>query len=172
MTAMTEELNKAKYKIPSETADKAFALMNLDDEFRLDYEKYREFYENLLKKLETQGNKNALTRDFRNMGEKMSRKISMSMRGAATRAGYRQLQDGTFNRTLGKSWQEILKKKKKSGYTAPKGVYTKPKLRERIHATLLNQNTHGTAAGQWSARKSQELNRRYQKAGGGFVNKK
>lgn len=170
---MTEELSKAKYKISSETADKAFALMNLGDEFRLDYEKYREFYENLLKKLETQGNKNALTRDFRNMGEKMSRKISMSMRGAATRAGYRQLQDGTFNRALGKSWQEILKKKKKkTKYKAPAGVYTKPKLRERIHATLLNQNTHGTAAGQWSGRKSQELNRRYQKEGGGFVNKK
>lgn len=184
--SLEEILNKAKYKISSETADKAFALMNLDDEFRLDYDKYREFYENLLKKLETQGNKNALTRDFRNMGEKMSRKISMSMRGAATRAGYRQLQDGTFNRTLGKSWQDILKrksgtrgqkarkkrKKKKAKYKAPAGVYTQPKLRERIHNTLLNQNTHGTAAGQWSARKSQELNRRYQKAGGGFVNKK
>ena len=62
------------------------------------------------------------------------------------------------------------KKKKKKKYEAPPGVYTKPKLRERIHATLLNQNTHGTAAGKWSARKSQELNRRYKKAGGGFVN--
>jgi len=78
-------------------------------------------------------------------------------------------------------WFEILKrkrrkatkkKKKKSGYTAPKGVYTKPKLRERIHRRLMNKNTHGTAAGQWSARKSQELNRLYQQAGGGFVNKK
>ena len=69
------------------------------------------------------------------------------------------------------NWQEVLKKKKKKKkYKAPPGVYTKPKLRERIHATLLNQNTHGTAAGKWSARKSQELNRRYKKAGGGFVN--
>jgi hypothetical protein len=71
-------------------------------------------------------------------------------------------------------WFEILKKKKKKKkkYKSPTGVYTKPKLRESIHATLLGENTHGTAAGQWSARKSQELNRRYQKAGGGFVNKK
>lgn len=70
-----------------------------------------------------------------------------------------------------KKWQEVLKKKKKKKkYKAPAGVYTNPKLRERIHATLLNQNTHGTAAGKWSARKSQELNRRYKKAGGGFVN--
>jgi len=71
-------------------------------------------------------------------------------------------------------WFEILKKKKKKKkkYKAPTGVYTKPKLRESIHATLLAEKTHGTAAGQWSARKSQELNRRYQEAGGGFVNKK
>tara|TARA_B100000902_G_scaffold384324_1_gene424347 strand:- start:946 stop:1497 length:552 start_codon:yes stop_codon:yes gene_type:complete len=183
---MEDVLSKAKYKIPSEAADKAFAMMDLGDKFRLDYGEYREFYENLVKKLETQGSRTAVTRDFRNMGEKMSRKISMSMKGAAIRAGYRKLQDGTFDRTLGKAWEEILKrksgrrgqkarkkrKKKKAKYKAPAGVYTQPKLRERIHATLLNQNTHGTAAGEWSARKSQELNRRYQKAGGGFVNKK
>jgi len=170
--SLEEILNKAKFKIPSEAADKAFAMLNLGDKFRLDYDEYEEFYENLLKKLETQGSKNAVTRVFRNMGKKMSRKISMSMKGAATRAGYRQLQDGTFDRTLGKSWQEILKKKKKTKYKAPAGVYTKPKLREEIHATLLNENTHGTAKGEWSGRKSQELNERYQERGGGFVNKK
>ena len=166
---MTEILNKAKYKIPSETADKAFALMNLDDEFRLDYERYREFYENLLKKLETQGNKNALTRDFRNMGEKMSRKISMSMRGAATRAGYRQLQDGTFSRALGKSWQEILKKKKKKSTVNQAGNYTKPTLRRRLFNEI-KRGSKGGAPGQWSARKAQLLAQRYKKAGGGYRN--
>ena len=165
---MTEILNKARYKIPSETADKAFALMNLDDEFRLDYERYREFYENLLKKLETQGSKNALTRDFRNMGEKMSRKISMSMRGAATRAGYRQLQDGTFSRALGKSWQEILKKKKKSTVNQA-GNYTKPTLRRRLFNEI-KRGSKGGAPGQWSARKAQLLAQRYKKAGGGYRN--
>ena len=107
---MEDVLSKAKYKIPSEAADKAFAMMDLGDKFRLDYGEYREFYENLVKKLETQGSRTAVTRDFRNMGEKMSRKISMSMKGAAIRAGYRKLQDGTFDRTLGKSWEEVLKK--------------------------------------------------------------
>ena len=164
---MTEELNKSKYKIPSETADKAFALMNLDDEFRLDYEKYREFYENLLKKLETQGTKNALTRDFRNMGEKMSRKISMSMRGAATRAGYRQLQDGTFNRALGKSWQEILKKKKKK-----KSPYANPKLRASVVQAAKNKvfgdGKGGNARGAWSGRKAQWAAREYKKRGGTY----
>jgi len=65
-------------------------------------------------------------------------------------------------------WFEILKKK----YKAPKGAYTNPKLREEIHSELKNKNTHGTAKGEWSGRKSQELNRLYQKRGGGFVNKK
>ena len=75
------------------------------------------------------------------------------------------------NSEVVKSWQEILKKKKKKKkYKSPPGVYTQPKLRESIHATLLAENTHGTAAGQWSGRKSQELNRRYRKRGGGFVN--
>ena len=81
------------------------------------------------------------------------------------------------------SWEDIIHKKgkarrkagskkakKKKKYKAPKGVYTKPKLRESIHATLLAENTHGTAADEWSGRKSQELNRRYRKRGGGFVN--
>ena len=47
---MEEVLNKAKYKIPSEAADKAFAMTNLGDKFRLDFSEYRKFYENLLKK--------------------------------------------------------------------------------------------------------------------------
>ena len=131
--SLEEVLSKAKYKITREAADKAFAMMNLGDKFRLDYGEYAEFYENLLKKLETQGTKNAVTRDFRNMGKKMSRKISMSMRGAANRAGYRQLQDGTFDRTLGKSWEEVLKKKKKKKSTVNQaGNYTKPAMRKRI----------------------------------------
>ena len=167
---LEEELNKAKYKIPSEAADKAFAMMNLGDKFRLDFSEYREFYENLLKKLETQGTKNAVTRDFRNKGEKMSRKISMSMKGAAIRAGYRQLQDGSFDRTLGKSWEEVLKKKKKKKSTVNQaGNYTKPAMRKRIF-NRIKAGTKGGAAGQWSARKAQMLAQAYKRAGGGYRN--
>lgn len=76
-------------------------------------------------------------------------------------------------------WEEILHKKQsrrqrkvkpKHTYKAPKGVYTHPKLREKIHKKLWAKRTHGTGKYKWSARKSQELNRLYQKAGGGFVN--
>lgn len=76
-------------------------------------------------------------------------------------------------------WEEILHKKQsrkqrknkpKHTYKAPKGVYTHPKLREKIHRRLWAKRTHGTGKYKWSARKSQELNRLYQKAGGGFVN--
>tara|TARA_B100000282_G_scaffold111241_1_gene78794 strand:- start:387 stop:890 length:504 start_codon:yes stop_codon:yes gene_type:complete len=167
---MEEVLNKAKYKIPSEAADKAFAMTNLGDKFRLDFSEYRKFYENLLKKLETQGTKNAVTRDFRNKGEKMSRKISMSMKGAAIRAGYRQLQDGSFDRTLGKSWEEVLKKKKKKKSTVNQaGNYTKPAMRKRIF-NRIKRGTKGGAAGQWSARKAQMLAQAYKRAGGGYRN--
>lgn len=167
---LEEELSKAKYKIPSEAADKAFAMTNLGDKFRLDFSEYRKFYENLLKKLETQGTKNAVTRDFRNKGEKMSRKISMSMKGAAIRAGYRQLQDGSFDRTLGKSWEEVLKKKKKKKSTVNQaGNYTKPAMRKRIF-NRIKRGTKGGAAGQWSARKAQMLAQAYKRAGGGYRN--
>jgi|TARA_R100001230_G_C5635041_1_gene142009 hypothetical protein len=166
---MEDVLSKAKYKIPSEAADKAFAMMNLGDKFRLDYGEYREYYENLLKKLETQGSRTAVTRDFRNMGEKMSRKISMSMKGAAIRAGYRKLQDGTFDRTLGKSWEEVLKKKKKKSTVNQSGNYTKPAMRKRIF-NRIKAGTKGGAAGQWSARKAQMLAQAYKKAGGGYKN--
>ena len=164
---MEDVLSKAKYKIPSEAADKAFAMMNLGDKFRLDYGEYREYYENLLKKLETQGSRTAVTRDFRNMGEKMSRKISMSMKGAAIRAGYRKLQDGTFDRTLGKSWEEVLKKKKKKSTVNQSGNYTKPAMRKRIF-NRIKAGTKGGAAGQWSARKAQMLARQYKAKGGGY----
>ena len=168
--SLEEALNKAKYKIPSEAADKAFAMMNLGDKFRLDFDDYKKFYENLLKKLETQGSKNALTRDFRNKGKKMSRKISMSMKGAAIRAGYRQLQDGSFDRTLGKSWEEVLKKKKKKKSTVNQaGNYTKPAMRKRIF-NRIKRGTKGGAAGQWSARKAQMLAQAYKRAGGGYRN--
>tara|TARA_R100000482_G_scaffold89771_1_gene36692 strand:+ start:146 stop:646 length:501 start_codon:yes stop_codon:yes gene_type:complete len=166
---MEDVLSKAKYKIPSEAADKAFAMMNLGDKFRLDYGEYREYYENLLKKLETQGSRTAVTRDFRNMGEKMSRKISMSMKGAAIRAGYRKLQDGTFDRTLGKSWEEVLKKKKKKSTVNQSGNYTKPAMRKRIF-NRIKAGTKGGKAGQWSARKAQMLAQAYKKAGGGYKN--
>ena len=181
---LEETLSKAKYKIPSEAADKAFAMMNLGDKFRLDFREYREFYENLRKKLENQGSKKALTRDFNIKGEKMSRKISMSMRGAANRAGYRQLQDGTFDRTLDKSWEEILKRKsgrrgkkarkkrkkpKKKSTVNQAGNYTKPALRRRIFNEV-KRGSKGGRAGQWTARKAQIVARRYKAAGGGYRN--
>lgn len=77
------------------------------------------------------------------------------------------------------TWQDILKKPSrkqrktpKHTYKVPKGVYTKPALRLKIHRRLWGKRTHGTGKYQWSGRKSQELNRLYQKEGGGFVNKK
>jgi hypothetical protein len=76
------------------------------------------------------------------------------------------------------NWQDILKKPSrkqrktpKHTYKVPKGVYSNPTLRLKIHRRLWAKNTHGTGKYKWSGRKSQELNRLYQKEGGGFVNK-
>ena len=48
------------------------------------------------------------------------------------------------------------------------GNYTKPDLRKRIVAQVKAAATHGTGAGQWSARKSQLVAKKYKAAGGGY----
>tara|TARA_Y100000114_G_scaffold40647_1_gene36139 strand:+ start:379 stop:591 length:213 start_codon:yes stop_codon:yes gene_type:complete len=59
------------------------------------------------------------------------------------------------------------KSKKKSTVNAS-GNYTKPGLRKRIFNRIKAQASHGTKAGQWSARKAQALAKAYKKAGGGY----
>ena len=48
------------------------------------------------------------------------------------------------------------------------GNYTKPSLRKRIVAQVKAAATHGTGAGQWSARKAQLVAKKYKEAGGGY----
>lgn len=48
------------------------------------------------------------------------------------------------------------------------GNYTKPSLRKRIVAQVKAAATHGTKAGQWSARKAQLVAKKYKQAGGGY----
>jgi len=48
------------------------------------------------------------------------------------------------------------------------GNYTKPSLRKRIVAQVKAAATHGTGAGQWSARKAQLVAKKYKAAGGGY----
>ncbi len=48
------------------------------------------------------------------------------------------------------------------------GNYTKPSLRKRIVAQVKAAATHGTKAGQWSARKAQLVAKKYKAAGGGY----
>ena len=48
------------------------------------------------------------------------------------------------------------------------GNYTKPGLRKRIVSQVKAAATHGTGAGQWSARKAQLVAKRYKEAGGGY----
>ena len=48
------------------------------------------------------------------------------------------------------------------------GNYTKPSLRKRIFNSVKAAAIVGTGAGQWSARKSQVLAKRYKASGGGY----
>lgn len=48
------------------------------------------------------------------------------------------------------------------------GNYTKPSLRKKIVSQVKAAATHGTGAGQWSARKAQLVAKKYKAAGGGY----
>jgi hypothetical protein len=48
------------------------------------------------------------------------------------------------------------------------GNYTNPSLRKRIVSQVKAAATHGTGAGQWSARKAQLVAKKYKAAGGGY----
>jgi hypothetical protein len=48
------------------------------------------------------------------------------------------------------------------------GNYTKPGMRKRIVSQVKAAATHGTGAGQWSARKAQLVAKKYKAAGGGY----
>ena len=48
------------------------------------------------------------------------------------------------------------------------GRYTKPLLRKKLFISIKAANTHGTKAGQWSARKAQYLAKQYKAMGGDY----
>ena len=48
------------------------------------------------------------------------------------------------------------------------GSYTQPNLRKKLFTDIKAANTHGTKAGQWSARKAQLLAKKYKALGGGY----
>ena len=60
-------------------------------------------------------------------------------------------------------------KYKEGGSTVNKaGNYTKPSMRKALFNSIKASATHGTAAGQWSARKAQLLAKRYKEKGGSY----
>tara|TARA_R100001015_G_C4613538_1_gene169212 strand:- start:338 stop:550 length:213 start_codon:yes stop_codon:yes gene_type:complete len=48
------------------------------------------------------------------------------------------------------------------------GNYTQPGMRKKLFQRIKSQASHGTAAGQWSARKAQALAKQYKAKGGGY----
>lgn len=62
----------------------------------------------------------------------------------------------------------IVEVYKEGGTVNASANYTKPELRKRIVAQVKAADTHGTKAGQWSARKAQLVAKKYKAAGGGY----
>jgi len=60
------------------------------------------------------------------------------------------------------------KKVAKKAKTKKANPYTKPGLRKKIVSQVKSAATHGTKAGQWSARKAQLVAKKYKAAGGGY----
>jgi hypothetical protein len=57
---------------------------------------------------------------------------------------------------------------KEGGTVNKAGNYTKPSMRKTLFNSIKASATHGTAAGQWSARKAQLLAKKYKEKGGGY----
>ena len=57
---------------------------------------------------------------------------------------------------------------KEGGTVNKAGNYTKPSMRKALFNKIKASATHGTSAGQWSARKAQLLAKKYKAAGGGY----
>ena len=57
---------------------------------------------------------------------------------------------------------------KDGGKVNAAGNYTKPGMRKKIVNQVKAAATHGTNAGQWSARKAQLVAKKYKAAGGGY----
>lgn len=69
---------------------------------------------------------------------------------------------------VGKEFVRADKRMADGGGVNAAGNYTKPELRKRIVSQVKSEATHGTGAGQWSARKAQLVAKRYKDAGGGY----
>ena len=69
---------------------------------------------------------------------------------------------------VGKEFVRADKKMADGGKVNEAGNYTKPELRKRIVSQVKAAATHGTGAGQWSARKAQLVAKKYKAAGGGY----
>jgi len=69
---------------------------------------------------------------------------------------------------LFKNKPEVARKMAKKSSVNKAGNYTKPNMRKKIFQRIKSQASHGTGAGQWSARKAQALAKAYKKAGGGY----
>jgi hypothetical protein len=103
-----------------------------------------------------------------NPAGKYSSLITSDLQNAKARAESLGLTQDVQDITNEEALRGRLVGRKKGGEVNAAGNYTKPGLRKRIVAQVKAAATHGTGAGQWSARKSQLVAKKYKAAGGGY----
>ena len=89
----------------------------------------------------------------------------MASRGMGAIAPSKMPKDKTIKRKDDPNKVEVFAD---GGKVNAAGNYTKPSLRKKIVAQVKAAATHGTGAGQWSARKAQLVAKKYKAAGGGY----
>ena len=83
-------------------------------------------------------------------------------------AGGFKPKQGEFQGKIMGGGVSVKKKFEGGGKVNAAGNYTKPSLRKKIVSQVKAAATHGTGAGQWSARKAQLVAKKYKAAGGGY----
>jgi hypothetical protein len=74
----------------------------------------------------------------------------------------------TAKKVIRKDNPNVVSEYAGGGHVNAAGNYTKPTMRKKIVAQVKAAATQGTGAGQWSARKSQLVAKKYKAAGGGY----
>ena len=117
------------------------------------------------------GKKSSVTGE-RYLPEKAIKALSNRDYRITTKAKRRTLKIGKqFSKQPKYIVEQVRKYRKEWKYKAsPKKTanYTKPYLRQKLFFQIKAAKTHGTKAGQWSARKAQLLAKKYKQMGGDY----
>ena len=126
----------------------------------------------ILQKWKTKSGKKSSITGERYLPEKAIKALSSFEYRLTTKAKRKAMKIGKqFSKQPKYIVEQVRKYRKEWKYKAsPKKTanYTKPYLRQKLFLQIKAAKTHGTKAGQWSARKAQLLAKKYKQMGGDY----